>query len=67
MGRPEDECAGPHRQCQACTGQRVEFRETFYVPGSGRAQGVAAPHDCWHCKGRGYACQAFPRCTPPHE
>ncbi|MDT0341688.1 hypothetical protein [Streptomyces litchfieldiae] len=64
---PDNDCPGPHRQCQACTGQRVEFRETLYVPASGRGVGVAAPHNCWHCKGRGYYCAALHRCTPPHE
>ena len=60
-------CPGPHRQCHACGGQRLEFRETLYVPASGRAQGVAAAHTCWHCKGLGYHCKARRRCTPPHQ
>ncbi len=68
MAEPEDDdCPGPHQQCQACTGQRAEFRETLYVPASGPVHGVAAPHRCWHCKGRGYYCTAEVRCTPPHE
>ncbi|TDC20521.1 hypothetical protein E1265_21820 [Streptomyces sp. 8K308] len=61
------ECPGPHRQCQACTGSRIEVRETLYVSSDGRGQGVAAPHRCWHCKGRGYYCTATPRCHPAHE
>jgi hypothetical protein len=62
----DDSCAGPHRPCQACTGEQVEIRETLYVPVTGRPHGVAAPHRCWHCKGHGHSCAASPRCTPAH-
>jgi hypothetical protein len=67
MADPADECPGPHRQCRACAGQRVEFRETLYVPASGHAHGVAGAHHCWHCKGRGHYCRSYIRCTPPHD
>ncbi len=65
MGHAGDDCGGPHRQCQACNGQSVEIRETLYIAESGQAQGVAAPHGCWHCCGRGYYCAAAPRCVFP--
>ncbi|WP_129841813.1 hypothetical protein [Streptomyces sp. RFCAC02] len=61
------DCPGPHRQCQACAGQCVEFRETLYVPASGRGQGLAAPHRCRHCRGGGHTCRAPVPCTPRHE
>jgi hypothetical protein len=67
MSGPADDCPGPHRQCHACAGQRVEFRETLYVPSAGRAHGVAAAHNCWHCKGRGHYCKSPTRCAPPHD
>ncbi|GAB2909613.1 hypothetical protein [Streptomyces mayteni] len=63
----DSECSGHHRQCQACSGSQIEVRETLYLSGDGHAQGVAAPHYCWHCKGRGYSCAAEAPCTPPHE
>ncbi|KAB8160186.1 hypothetical protein FH609_014320 [Streptomyces sp. 3MP-14] len=61
----DDDCDGPHRQCQACSGQRVEIRETLYLAASGQAQGVAAPHVCWHCAGHGFYCVAAFRCVTP--
>ncbi|MGP4114357.1 hypothetical protein ACTWP5_26035 [Streptomyces sp. 4N509B] len=64
---PATDCPGPHPQCHACGGQRVEYRETLYLPASGRAHGVAAAHACWHCKGQGSLCRALIRCVPPHE
>ncbi|MDT0309537.1 hypothetical protein RM780_21625 [Streptomyces sp. DSM 44917] len=64
MEPAENGCPGPHRQCQACTGQRMEFRETLYVPDSGSPQGVVAPHVCWYCQGRGFYCHGPRRCTP---
>ncbi|RBM07229.1 hypothetical protein DEH69_24505 [Streptomyces sp. PT12] len=63
----EAECPGPHRQCQACGGQTIEFRETLYVPRAGRPMGLAAPHACWHCRGSGHVCEAERRCSPPRD
>ncbi|WP_147472737.1 hypothetical protein [Streptomyces triticirhizae] len=59
-------CPGPHPQCRGCGGQRVDVRETFYLGNNGEAEGVVAPHRCWHCKGRGYTCQSTTACAPPH-
>lgn len=61
------DCPGPHGRCHACAGHRVEYRETLYLPVAGRVRAVAAPHRCWHCKGRGWGCRATERCTPRHE
>ncbi|UED85929.1 hypothetical protein [Streptomyces profundus] len=43
----------------------MEIRETLYIAESGQAQGVAAPHGCWHCCGRGFYCAAAARCVFP--